>query len=176
MGQAGGGRGGAEGAGGGGGEGGTGGGAREACKSMRIAIVCIGSRGDVDPFCALGKELQALGHSVCLITHDDSAEYVAQHGIEFAGLGTDPVEARQSEAGQAVDKAGACGKLAALKGFFHPLVIDWATKAHAALKQGDEKPDLCILSTLAVSIVTPACEAVRSSFRNRDFWLPTYSE
>ena len=130
----------------------------------RIAIVCIGSRGDVDPFCSLGKALQSFGHSVTLITHDASADQVVQHGLEFAGLGTDPVEARQSEAGKAVDHAGACGKLGALKGFFHPLVVGWATKAHAALKSSEKKPDLCVLSTLAVSIVTPACEALAVPF------------
>jgi hypothetical protein len=36
-------------------------------RTMKIAIVCIGSRGDVDPFCALGKELIALGHTVLLV-------------------------------------------------------------------------------------------------------------
>ena len=36
---------------------------------MRIVIIASGSRGDVEPYVALGKGLQAAGHVVRLVTH-----------------------------------------------------------------------------------------------------------
>ena len=37
---------------------------------MRVGIIAIGSRGDVQPYVALGKGLQQAGYEVCVLTHD----------------------------------------------------------------------------------------------------------
>lgn len=50
---------------------------------MRIAIIASGSRGDVEPYVALGKGLQAAGHSVRLVTHRDFETLVTAHGVDF---------------------------------------------------------------------------------------------
>ena len=50
---------------------------------MRIAIIASGSRGDVEPYVALGKGLQAAGHVVRLVTHRDFESLVTSHGVEF---------------------------------------------------------------------------------------------
>ena len=50
---------------------------------MRIAIVAMGSRGDVQPYIALGKGLKAAGHVVRLITHENFQGLVRSHGLEF---------------------------------------------------------------------------------------------
>ena len=50
---------------------------------MRIAIIALGSRGDVQPYIALGKGLQASGHAVRLVTHENFADLVTAHGLEF---------------------------------------------------------------------------------------------
>jgi UDP:flavonoid glycosyltransferase YjiC (YdhE family) len=50
---------------------------------MRIAIIASGSRGDVEPYVALGKGLQAAGHVVRLVTHRDFESLVAAHGVDF---------------------------------------------------------------------------------------------
>jgi sterol 3beta-glucosyltransferase len=36
---------------------------------MKIALTTIGSRGDIQPYIALGIELQKQGHSVVIKTH-----------------------------------------------------------------------------------------------------------
>ncbi|MEO8356692.1 MAG: glycosyltransferase [Chloroflexota bacterium] len=36
---------------------------------MRIAIIALGSRGDVQPYIALGNGLKDAGHVVRLVTH-----------------------------------------------------------------------------------------------------------
>ena len=50
---------------------------------MRICIVAPGSRGDVQPYIALGKGLGRAGHIVRLVTHRDFELLVNSHGIEF---------------------------------------------------------------------------------------------
>ena len=48
--------------------------------SMRIVIIASGSRGDVEPYVALGKGLQAAGHVVRLVTHRDFESLVTRTG------------------------------------------------------------------------------------------------
>jgi sterol 3beta-glucosyltransferase len=50
---------------------------------MRIAIVALGSQGDVQPYIALGKGLRAAGYQVRLLTHENFAGLVTSHGLEF---------------------------------------------------------------------------------------------
>lgn len=50
---------------------------------MRIAIIALGSRGDIQPYIALGKGLLADGHTVRLVTHDNYEKLVTAHGCEF---------------------------------------------------------------------------------------------
>jgi len=50
---------------------------------MRIAIIATGSRGDVEPYLALGKGLKQAGHVVRLVTHQDFEGFVNSHGVEF---------------------------------------------------------------------------------------------
>ncbi|KAI4729882.1 UDP-Glycosyltransferase/glycogen phosphorylase [Aureobasidium sp. EXF-10728] len=57
---------------------------------LNIVIQVVGSRGDVQPFIALGTELQRYGHRVRLATHDLFAAFVRQAGLEFYPIGGDP--------------------------------------------------------------------------------------
>ncbi|TPX72913.1 undecaprenyldiphospho-muramoylpentapeptide beta-N-acetylglucosaminyltransferase [Spizellomyces sp. 'palustris'] len=59
---------------------------------MNILILIVGSRGDVQPFVALGKELKAFGHRVRLATHDTFKQFVRNAGLEFFPLAGDPAE------------------------------------------------------------------------------------
>ena len=60
--------------------------------SLRICIMTVGSRGDVQPFVGLGLGLQAQGHRVRLATHEVFRSFVEGHGLEFAPLAGDPKE------------------------------------------------------------------------------------
>lgn len=53
---------------------------------MRIMIIATGSRGDVQPYVALGKGLKAAGHSVRLVTNEDFESLVNSHELEFYPL------------------------------------------------------------------------------------------
>lgn len=53
---------------------------------MRITILTIGARGDVQPYVALGVGLKAAGHDVNFATHANFEELVTRQGLSFAPL------------------------------------------------------------------------------------------
>ncbi|KAL8225003.1 hypothetical protein R6Q57_017560 [Mikania cordata] len=57
---------------------------------LQIAMLIVGTRGDVQPFVAIGKPLQEHGHRVRLATHSNFKEFVLTAGLEFYPLGGDP--------------------------------------------------------------------------------------
>lgn len=59
---------------------------------LNIVIQVVGSRGDVQPFVALGNELQRHGHRVRIATHAIFQDFVRQAGLEFYAIGGDPTE------------------------------------------------------------------------------------
>ncbi|KAH9947944.1 hypothetical protein B0H21DRAFT_690917 [Amylocystis lapponica] len=61
-------------------------------KSLHFTFLTIGSRGDVQPYIALGKGLMADGHRVRIATHGEFKEWIESHGIEFGYVGGDPAE------------------------------------------------------------------------------------
>lgn len=60
---------------------------------MNVVIHVVGSRGDVQPFVALGKVLKdTYGHRVRLATHPVFHDFVQDNGLEFFSIGGDPSE------------------------------------------------------------------------------------
>jgi hypothetical protein len=59
---------------------------------LNIVIQVVGSRGDVQPFIALGNELQEHGHRVWLATHDVFEAFVTSSNLQFYPIGGDPTE------------------------------------------------------------------------------------
>lgn len=59
---------------------------------LNIVIQVIGSRGDIQPFVALGKELKAHGHRIRLATHLAFRDFVLDANLEFFNIGGDPAE------------------------------------------------------------------------------------
>ncbi|KAJ4342529.1 hypothetical protein N0V95_006930 [Ascochyta clinopodiicola] len=58
---------------------------------LNIVIQVVGSRGDVQPFVALGKILKdTYGHRVRLATHPNFQNFVQESGLEFFSIGGDP--------------------------------------------------------------------------------------
>ena len=62
---------------------------------MRIAIIATGSRGDVQPYVALGKGLREAGHTVRLVTHLNFEALVTAHGLECWPVDADVAEIAQ---------------------------------------------------------------------------------
>lgn len=60
---------------------------------LNVVIHVVGSRGDVQPFVALGKVLKATyGHRVRVATHPTFQTFVEENGLEFFSIGGDPSE------------------------------------------------------------------------------------
>ena len=60
---------------------------------LNVVIQVVGSRGDVQPFVALGKVLKEnYGHRVRLATHGTFQNFVEGNGLEFFSIGGDPAE------------------------------------------------------------------------------------
>ncbi len=59
---------------------------------MNVVIQIVGSRGDVQPFVALGQALKKYGHRVRLATHATFKSFVEENGLEFFNIGGDPAE------------------------------------------------------------------------------------
>ncbi|KAH9691755.1 Sterol 3-beta-glucosyltransferase UGT80B1 [Citrus sinensis] len=57
---------------------------------LNIAILVVGTRGDVQPFLAMAKRLQEFGHRVRLATHANFRTFVRSAGVDFFPLGGDP--------------------------------------------------------------------------------------
>jgi len=53
---------------------------------MILLLVTLGSRGDIEPFVALGRALVDIGHEVRLATQREFAEATAGSGIDFHGI------------------------------------------------------------------------------------------
>lgn len=59
--------------------------------ALNVVIQVVGSRGDVQPFVALGKVLKdTYGHRVRLATHPNFKDFVQENGLEFFSIGGDP--------------------------------------------------------------------------------------
>jgi UDP:flavonoid glycosyltransferase YjiC (YdhE family) len=59
---------------------------------MRVTINAFGTRGDVQPYIALGKGLEAAGHDVRITTYRIFADLVRAHGLDFSPMEGDPRE------------------------------------------------------------------------------------
>lgn len=65
----------------------------------RIIFLAVGSRGDLNPSCALAQELIARGYDVCIATHKNFQSFVEDKGIEYASISGNYNDILNSEAG-----------------------------------------------------------------------------
>jgi sterol 3beta-glucosyltransferase len=69
-------------------------------QQLQITILTVGSRGDVQPYCALALELKQAGFRVQIATNRNFETFVTQLGLDFAPIAGDYKELLNSEAGQ----------------------------------------------------------------------------
>jgi UDP:flavonoid glycosyltransferase YjiC (YdhE family) len=67
---------------------------------MRVDIVAIGSRGDVQPYLALGVGLRTAGHRVRIVTLGGYEDFVCGRGLDHLTIGHTPQEIANSPAGR----------------------------------------------------------------------------
>lgn len=71
---------------------------------MNVLIVTFGSRGDVQPYIALGQGLRAAGHQVTVCTSALFQSFVTAHGLNYGYMNNELLQLLDSDAGRdAVD-------------------------------------------------------------------------
>lgn len=79
---------------------------------MKISLLTLGTRGDVQPFVALGVALRRRGHEVTVVTSAGFAPLVEAHGLRHGRLNNDILELANSDAGRrAMSETGPLGSL-----------------------------------------------------------------
>ncbi len=68
---------------------------------MNILIVTLGSRGDVQPYVALGKGLQAAGHTVTVCTAASFETFITGHGLHYGYLNNELLDLMDTAEGRA---------------------------------------------------------------------------
>jgi sterol 3beta-glucosyltransferase len=128
---------------------------------VRIAIIAMGSRGDVQPYLALGKGLKSAGHSVRLITHENFEKLVTSHGLEFCPAKGNVQEVMESpEIRELLER----GNFLAINKYTSKLVkdisIDWAHDGLIAC----EGMDLLIAGVGGLYLAISLAEKLRIPF------------
>lgn len=100
---------------------------------MRVTILAVGSRGDIQFLAALAQGLRAAGHQVVFATHAAYQEFVAEHGLDFAEMPADPFVGMNAGVGTEADAAERAreGQLSFRQRFEHAL-RHWAIGGLAA--------------------------------------------
>ncbi|MBX3082761.1 MAG: glycosyltransferase family 1 protein [Anaerolineae bacterium] len=81
---------------------------------MNILLLTVGSRGDIQPFVALGHGLRAAGHQVTVAAPALFENFVREYGLRFAPLNDDLLKLKDTAAGKdALEGKG--NKLALMK-------------------------------------------------------------
>ena len=95
---------------------------------MNVAILTVGSRGDVQPFVALGVGLKEAGHEVTLATGGGFEAFVTGQGLRHAALDLGHFERMQSPEGKAALSArNLPGTIKRLMPMFRKMLDDeWA--------------------------------------------------
>lgn len=90
---------------------------------MRVAILAVGSRGDIQPCVALAARLVERGHEAVVVAPERYSDLVTGVGAEVAPMAFDPMEIVNSEAGQELlTEGGAIGFLRNFRPIVEPLV------------------------------------------------------
>jgi sterol 3beta-glucosyltransferase len=101
---------------------------------MNIIIIAPGSRGDVQPYVALGTGLKKAGHAVLVLTSQEFQEFVTSYGLEFFDLGGNFQTIAQDM--QSLLEQGNFLKILASMGATAKQMVDQATRSGLVACQG----------------------------------------
>ena len=88
---------------------------------MKVALLTLGSRGDVQPYAVLGRALAQRGHDVTLSTTKPFSNLVESYGINFHPIQADYQALIQSEEGKKILKANPFAIQRNLEKWIYPL-------------------------------------------------------
>lgn len=104
---------------------------------MKIAILTLGTRGDVQPYAVLGQALKQRGHQVTLSTAKNFAQLVTSYDIDFAPVEADFQEILNSDEGKRMMKGNPFAVRRNLKSWVYPLITNSLTEFYRLAKESD---------------------------------------
>ncbi len=104
---------------------------------MKIAILTLGTRGDVQPYAVLGKALQEKGHEVTLSTAKNFEQFVLSYGINFVPVEADFQSVLDSEEGKKMLKGNPFAIRKNLKTWIYPLITNSLEVFYKLAKEND---------------------------------------
>jgi sterol 3beta-glucosyltransferase len=112
-----------------------------------ITLITAGSRGDIQPYIALGLGLQTNGHTARLATHAIFDDWIRSFNLEFSPVEGDPMAMAQGQAGREWMETGQRGRgfLRGFREFMNPLLHQATADVLAAC----EGTDLILFSGIA---------------------------
>lgn len=120
---------------------------------MKIILISIGTRGDMEPFLAIGEILKEKGHQVICVLPDQFRELAEDANLEFAPLGSKFIEMLDSDDGKAALGGGGSGLkkwMANVRLAIHQTDInkELVYKQHALIES--ESPDRIVYNGKAI--------------------------
>jgi len=104
---------------------------------MKIALLTLGTRGDVQPYAVLGQALKQRGHDVTLSTAKNFEELVKSYGIGFIPVEADFQEMVNSEDGKKMLKGNPITIFRNIKKWVYPVIADSLVKFYTLAKESD---------------------------------------
>jgi sterol 3beta-glucosyltransferase len=104
---------------------------------MKIAILTLGTRGDVQPYAVLGQALKLRGHDVTLSTAKNFEALVRSYGINFVPVEVDYQAIMDSGEGKKLLKANPFAIKRNLEKFIYPIIESSLQEFYKLAKESD---------------------------------------
>ncbi len=101
---------------------------------MKILLTSIGTRGDMEPFLAIGEILKEKGHEIICLMPEQFRNLVEDSGFEFASLGHEFIEMLDSPAGKTAMGGGKFG-LKKMRAYLKLIALQKSINKKMVLKQ-----------------------------------------
>jgi len=121
---------------------------------MNVLIITIGSRGDVQPYVALGKGLKAAGHAVTVCAPSSFKGFIQNEGLEYAFMSNQLLELIDTDAGREAleDTNGVVGTIKTVSKMLSQTMPMFKNMMHESwLAAQATKPDLILYNSKALS-------------------------
>ncbi|MDI9309323.1 MAG: glycosyltransferase [Limnohabitans sp.] len=104
---------------------------------MKIALLALGTRGDIQPYAVLGQALQQRGHQVTLSTAKNFESLVLSYGINFIPVEADFQAILDSDEGKKMMKGNPFAIRRNLHTWIYPLITNSLIEFYKLAKESD---------------------------------------
>ncbi len=113
---------------------------------MKITLITIGSRGDIQPYVPLAMGFRDAGYDITIATHEPYRDFVTRNGVQYAPIAGDPRQIMEGEDGlDWIDTGGnPLSTMTQMRELVMPLIMDMA----GTIIEASKGSDVILYSTL----------------------------